>query len=175
MKSFRGTPSLFTDTEPLKRQAHLEVKDITLKFGGVTALSKIDISVRNGELISLIGPNGSGKTSLLNCISGHYKPQKGKITLNGKEITHLSPHQSAVMGIGRTYQTFELFGEMTVLSNMLLARHVHLKYNVAEALLFSESVKAEEARQRQVVEEPHRFSGYADHPRRTGPQSSHGH
>jgi len=153
MKAFRGNPSLFTSTDSEKRQAHLEVKDLTLKFGGITALSKIDISVQSGELISLIGPNGSGKTSLLNCISGHYKPQKGRIDLNGEEITHLSPHQLAAIGIGRTYQTFELFGEMTVLSNMMLARHVHLKYNAAEALLFSKKVQTEEARQRQVVEE----------------------
>ena len=153
MKAFRGDPSLFASTDPEKRQAHLEVKDLTLKFGGITALSKIDLSVQSGELVSLIGPNGSGKTSLLNCISGHYKPQKGKITLNGEEITHLSPQQAACMGIGRTYQTFELFGEMTVLSNMMLARHVYLKYNVAEALLFSERVQTQEAHQRQVVEE----------------------
>lgn len=153
MKAFRGTPSLFISTESEKRQAHLEVKDLTLKFGGIAALSKIDISVQSGELIGLIGPNGSGKTSLLNCISGHYRPQKGEITLNGEEITHLSPHQLAAMGIGRTYQTFELFGEMTVLSNMMLARHFHLKYNMAEALLFSKGVQTEEARQRQMVEE----------------------
>ncbi len=153
MKAFRGAPSLFASTAPENRQAHLEVKDLTLEFGGITALSKIDISVQSGELISLIGPNGAGKTSLLNCISGHYTPQRGKITLNGEEITHLSPHQLAAMGIGRTYQSFELFGEMTVLSNLMMARHAHLKYNVAEALLFSENVRTEEARQRQVVEE----------------------
>ena len=153
MKAFRGTLSLFASTDPQKRRAHLEVKDLTLKFGGITALSKIDISVQNGELVSLIGPNGAGKTSLLNCISGYYKPQEGNIFLNGEEITHLSPHHLAGIGIGRTYQTLELFPEMTVLSNMMLARHVHFKYNAGEACIFNKSVQAEEVRHREIVEE----------------------
>ncbi len=153
MKAFRGDPGLFASTDPEKRQAHLEVKDLTLKFGGITALSKIDFHVKSGELVSLIGPNGAGKTSLLDCLSGHLKPQRGKITLNGEAITHLLPHELAAIGIGRTYQTIELFEEMTVLSNMMLARHIHLKYNVVNAFLFSKGVKAEEAHQRKLVEE----------------------
>jgi len=153
MKAFRGDPSLFASTDTEKRQAHLEVKDLTLKFGGITALSKIDLSVKSGELVSLLGPNGAGKTSFLNCISGYYRPQSGRITLNGEDITHLPPHQRAASGIGRTYQTLELFGDMTVLTNMMLARQTSLQYNVAEAFLFSKSVKAKEARQRQLVEE----------------------
>ncbi len=159
MKAFRGNPGLFASADPQKRQAHLEVKDLTLKFGGITALSKIDMAVQSGELISLIGPNGAGKTSLLNCISGHYKPERGKITFNGEEITRLLPHQPAAIGIGRTYQTLELFEEMTVLSNLMLARHIHLEYNVAEAFLFSKGVKAKEACQRQLVEELIDFLG----------------
>ena len=153
MKAFRGAPSLFASTDPKTRRADLEINDLTLKFGGITALSKIDISVQNGELVSLIGPNGAGKTSLLNCISGNYKPQEGSIALNGEEITHLSPHQLAERGIGRTYQTLELFPEMTVLSNMMLARHVHFKYHCGAACLFSKSMRAEEVRQREIVEE----------------------
>ena len=153
MKAFPGDPSLFTSTDPKKRRALLEVKDLTLKCGGITALSKIVLSVQDGELVSLIGPNGAGKTSLLNCISGYYKPQEGTISLNGAEITHLPPHQLAGIGIGRTYQTLELFPEMTVLSNMMLARHIHFKYNVGEACLFSKSVLAEEVRHREIVEE----------------------
>jgi len=153
MKAFRGDPSLFASTDPENRQARLKVKDLTLKFGGITALNKINFAVENGEMVSLIGPNGAGKTSLLNCLSGYFKPESGKITLNGEVITHLLPHELAAIGIGRTYQTFELFEDMTVLSNMLLARHAQLKYNVAKAFLFSKGVKAEEARQRQLVEE----------------------
>ena len=153
MKAFRGDPSLFASADPEKRQANLEVEDLTLKFGGITALSKINFSVQSGELISLMGPNGAGKTSFLDCLSGVHVPQSGKITLNGEDITDLSPHKMAASGIGRTYQTFELFGEMTVLANMMLARHVHLKYSVADAFFFSRAVKREEARQRQLVEE----------------------
>ncbi len=153
MKAFRGDPDLFASTDPEKRQAHLEVEDLTLRFGGITALSKIDLSVQSGELISLIGPNGAGKTSFLDCLSGVHRPQSGKITLNGEDITHLSPHGVTASGIGRTYQTFELFGDMTVLANMMLARHIHLKYNVAKAFLFRKDVKAQEARQRQLVEQ----------------------
>ncbi len=153
MKAFRGAPSLFASTDPETRRADLEINDLTLKFGGITALSRIDISVQNGELVSLIGPNGAGKTSLLNCISGNYKPQKGSIALNGEEITHLSPHRRTKIGIGRTYQTLELFPEMTVLTNMMLARHVHFKYHVGTACLFSKNMQAEEVRQREIVEE----------------------
>ncbi len=153
MKAFRGDPSLFASNDLEKRQAHLEVKDLTLKFGGITALNKINFSVQNGELVSLIGPNGAGKTSFLDCLSGRFLPQKGNITLNGEEITHLLPHELAAMGIGRTYQTFELFDEMTVLNNIMLGRQVQFKYNVAEAFLFSKGVRTEEARQRQLVEE----------------------
>jgi len=92
MKAFRGEPSIFISARPEERRAELEVKDLTLKFGGITALSKINISVRDGELISIIGPNGAGKTSLLNCITGYYKPQEGQIFFNGKDVTHLSTH-----------------------------------------------------------------------------------
>jgi branched-chain amino acid transport system ATP-binding protein len=153
MKAFRGDPILFASTAPEKPRTHLEVKDLTLRLGGITALSKIDLSVQSGELVSLIGPNGAGKTSLLDCLCGVHRPQSGKITLNGEDITHLPPHRVAASGIGRTYKTFELFGEMTVLANMMLARHVHLKYNVAKAFLFAKDVKAEEAHQRQLVEQ----------------------
>ncbi len=153
MKAFRGEPSLFASFDPEKRQAHLEIKNLTLRFGGIAALSKLDFAVQNGELVSLIGPNGAGKTSLLNCISGDYRPESGKIVLNGKEITDLLPHQCVAAGIGRTFQTSELFDEMTVLGNLMLARHAHMKYNMAEAFLFTRATREEEARQRQVVEE----------------------
>ena len=153
MKAFRGKPSIYTSTRPEERRAELEVKDLTLKFGGVTALNKINLSVNNGELISIIGPNGAGKTSLLNCITGHYKTQEGQISFNGKDITHISTHHLAKIGIGRTYQNIELFPNMTVLSNMMLARHSHYKYNVGQASFFLKSVRNEEALHREILEE----------------------
>jgi len=153
MKAFRGEPSIFISARPEERRAELEVKDLTLNFGGITALNKINLSVRNGELISVIGPNGAGKTSLLNCVTGYYKPQEGQIFFNGKNVTHLSTHHLTKIGIGRTYQNIELFPGMTVLSNMLLARHLHCKYNVGKAALFLKSVQEEEVGHREVLEE----------------------
>jgi len=153
MKAFRGEPSIFISARPEERRAELEVTDLTLKFGGITALSKINLSVRNGELISIIGPNGAGKTSLLNCVTGYYKPQEGQIFFNGKNVTHLSTHHLTKIGIGRTYQNIELFPGMTVLSNMLLARHLHCKYSVGKASLFLKSVRKEEVHQREILEE----------------------
>lgn len=153
MKAFRGEPSIFASARPEDRRAELEVKSLKLKFGGITALNNIDLTVRTGELIAVIGPNGAGKTSLLNCITGYYKPQVGQILFNGEDVTHYSTHQLTKIGIGRTYQNIELFPGMTVLSNMLLARHVHCKYNVGSASIFSKSVRNEEIRHRKILEE----------------------
>ncbi len=153
MKAFRGEPSIFASARPEEKQAELEVKKLTLRFGGITALNKINLSVHTGELVAIIGPNGAGKTSLLNCITGYYKPQEGQIFFNGEEITHFRTHHLTEIGIGRTYQNIELFPGMTVLSNMLLARHVHCNYSVGRASLFLKSVRSEEVRHREVLEE----------------------
>jgi branched-chain amino acid transport system ATP-binding protein len=153
MKAFRGEPSIFTSVRPDARRAELEVNSLTLQFGGITALNKIDLRVHTGELVAVIGPNGAGKTSLLNCITGYYKPQEGEIFFNGEEITHLSTHHLTKLGIGRTYQNIELFPGMTVLSNMLLARHIHCDYGVGRASIFSRSVQREEIRHRRILEE----------------------
>lgn len=153
MKAFRGEPSCFASAGPEDRQAELEVKQLTLQFGGITALNKIDLQVNSGELLAIIGPNGAGKTSLLNCITGYYKPQEGQIFFNGREITKQSTHHLTRLGIGRTYQNIELFPGMTVLSNMLLARHVHCRYGVGRASVFKKSVRSEEVRHRRVLEE----------------------
>jgi branched-chain amino acid transport system ATP-binding protein len=153
MKAFRGEPSIFASARPEDRRAELEVKSLKLKFGGITALNNINLTVRTGELVAIIGPNGAGKTSLLNCITGYYKPQEGQIFFNGEDVTHHSTHHLTRIGIGRTYQNIELFPGMTVLSNMLLARHVHCKYNVGLASIFSKSVRNEEIRHREILEE----------------------
>jgi len=153
MKAFRGEPGIFASARPEERRAELEVKELTLKFGGITALNSVDLSVRTGELVAVIGPNGAGKTSLLNCITGYYKPQEGQILFNGKEITKLSTHHLTQIGIGRTYQNIELFPGISVLSNMMLARHVHCNYNVGKASLYLKSVRDEEVHHRKVLEE----------------------
>ncbi len=153
MKSFRSQPSIFASAQPVDRRAELEVKKIFLNFGGVMALHDVDLTVRTGELISVIGPNGAGKTSLLNCITGYYHPQKGEILFNGEDITGHHPHQITKKGIGRTYQNIELFPGITVLANMLLARHLYCDYGIGKAALFSSSVRKKEVYHRQILEE----------------------
>lgn len=153
MRAFRGQPGIFSPAKMEKRQAELEVKNLSLNFGGLKALNEIDLSVHTGELMAVIGPNGAGKTSLLNCITGFYRAQSGRILFNGKNITSLSTHELTGIGIGRTFQNIELFPGMTVLSNMLLARHVHCNYSLGLASLFSPSVRREEVRHHQILEE----------------------
>src|ERR1700675_2821952 len=104
-------------------------------FGGVRAVEDISISVRGGEIVSIIGPNGAGKTSLLNMISGFYKPDSGRILLEGREITHRKPSEGAALGIARTFQNIALFSGLTVLDNLMLGRHVRMR-----AGLFSSAV-----------------------------------
>ena len=153
MKAFRGQPDIFKAISGDGKRADLEVTNLTLSFGGVMALNDIDFEVKTGELFAIIGPNGAGKTSLLNCLTGFYRPQAGKVMFNGKDITNLPTHKLISSGVGRTFQNIELFPGMTVLSNMLLARHIHCNYGLGRALLFTRSVRREEVRQRAVVEE----------------------
>ena len=153
MKAFRGQPSIYASTQPADHRADLEVKKIFLNFGGVMALHNVDLTVHTGELVSVIGPNGAGKTSLMNCITGYYHPQKGEILFNGEDVKGRHPHEITKKGIGRTYQNIELFPGMTVLANMLLARHLYCDYSIGKAALFSSSVQKQEVRHRQVLEE----------------------
>jgi branched-chain amino acid transport system ATP-binding protein len=153
MKAFRGQPTIFAAAQPDDRRAELVVADLCLNFGGLVALQNINLNVKTGELLAVIGPNGAGKTSLLNCMTGYYRPQIGQIIFNGEAITSLHPHEITRRGIGRTFQNIELFPGASVIANMLLARHMHCKYNVGLAALFWPSVKREEVRHRRIVEE----------------------
>ncbi|MEN6376046.1 MAG: ABC transporter ATP-binding protein [Smithella sp.] len=153
MKAFRGRLSIVNDRQEEDKKAELTIKDLRLSFGGVIAVKDVDLNVHTGELMSIIGPNGAGKTSLLNCITGFYHPQKGRIIFNGRDITNLHTHELVSVGIGRTFQNIELFPGMTVLANMTLARHIHCHYSFFNSCLFSPSVKKEEIRHRQVLEE----------------------
>lgn len=153
MRSFRGQPSIFSLSKMNKRRSELDVKDLCLNFGGIKALSHINLTVHTGELLAIIGPNGAGKTSFLNCITGFYRAQKGQILFNGEDITNLPTHELTKLGIGRTFQNIELFPGMTVLQNMLLARHIHCNYNLSLASFFSPSVRREEIRHYQILEE----------------------
>lgn len=153
MKAFRSRPSIMMNRREENKKAELEIQNLRLSFGGVVAVKAVDLQVHTGELMAIIGPNGAGKTSLLNCITGFYRPQQGKIVFNGKDITHLHTHELVGVGIGRTFQNIELFPGMTVLANMTLARHIHCRYSFIKSVLFSKSVRDEEIRHRQVLEE----------------------
>ena len=135
------------------RQAELEVTGLSLAFGGIQAVKDVSLSVHTGELVAVIGPNGAGKTSLLNCITGFYKATSGDIVFNGRSITNLHTHKLTSLGIGRTFQNIELFPGMTVLQNMLLARHTRSSYNFGLACLYSPSVKREEVGHHEILEE----------------------
>ena len=105
----------------------LDVRMVSKRFGGVRAVEDVSIAVRRGAIASIIGPNGAGKTSLLNMISGFYRPDGGSITFEGIDTTRFRPAEIAALGIARTFQNIALFGGMTVLDNIMLGRHVHMK------------------------------------------------
>ncbi|MBU2549990.1 MAG: ABC transporter ATP-binding protein [Proteobacteria bacterium] len=107
--------------------ALLEIQDVSLSFGGIKALSDVSLSIEAGELYAVIGPNGAGKTSLLNCISGFYKPDQGRVLFEGRDVIRLRPDQISQLGVARTFQNVELFANMNVIDNMLLGRHHHYK------------------------------------------------
>ena len=107
----------------------LALKNITIQFGGIKALSDVSFEVENNSLFSIIGPNGAGKTTLLNVISGRYKPISGEIYYKGKNLNQLHPNKRASLGIGRTFQNLALFNHMTVLENIFVGRHHLLKNN----------------------------------------------
>ncbi|MCA1794545.1 MAG: ABC transporter ATP-binding protein [Desulfotignum sp.] len=133
--------------------AHLRVSDVTLSFGGLKALSHVDMAIEPGLITSIIGPNGAGKTSMLNCISGFYHPTKGEILYKDKDLSHASPHQVSTMGIARAFQNLELFSGLSVLDNLLLARHQNLTYSFLQAAIFVGKASRIEAENRAAVED----------------------
>jgi branched-chain amino acid transport system ATP-binding protein len=131
----------------------LGVDGVSLRFGGVTAIENVSLAVRRGELRSIIGPNGAGKTSLLNVISGFYAPDGGTIRLGGTEITRLRPSRIAALGVARTFQNIALFRGLTVLDNIMLGRHVHMRSGVFGSILYWGLAQKEEIAHRARVEE----------------------
>ncbi len=130
----------------------LQVEDIHLAFGGVRALSGVSLEVRAREIFSLIGPNGAGKTVLLNCINGLYHPQQGRIRFEGKDLAGLKPHQRAALGISRTFQKIELFTGMSVLDNIRLGRHLHMRTGLFTGALYVGPAAREEIEHREFIE-----------------------
>src|SRR5438874_3893873 len=138
--------------------ALLEIANLSLRFGGVTALQGVGFSVAPGELAAIIGPNGAGKTSLLNCISGLYRPQVGEIVCHRgdgrtRNLVKTKPGNIARLGVARTFQNIELFRHMTVLENLMLGRHVHMRHRLAASFLYYGPAQRQEIRERELVEE----------------------
>jgi branched-chain amino acid transport system ATP-binding protein len=132
----------------------LEVSGVSLRFGGIRALSDVSFAVRPGELYSIIGPNGAGKTSMLNCISGRYTPSDGAIRFKGADIARVRTSRRAALGIGRTFQNLALFGHMSVLDNIMVGRHHLLRNNfVTGALYWLSGARTEELAHRREVEQ----------------------
>ncbi|RJQ65642.1 MAG: ABC transporter ATP-binding protein [Desulfobacteraceae bacterium] len=131
----------------------LSVSEVTLTFGGLHALSDVSLTIQAGLITSIIGPNGAGKTSLLNCISGFYHPTRGSILFGDRSLTHASPHQVSHWGIARAFQNIELFKGLTVLDNLMLARHRSLQYNFLQAVIYMGRASRAEAVNRAFVEE----------------------
>ena len=131
----------------------LEVRELTRHFGGIKALDGVDFRLGRGEIVGIIGPNGSGKTTLFNVITGIYRPDRGAVSLEGEEITGLRPDEIARRGIARTFQNIRLFRELTVVDNVRIAHHPHVRYGAAAALLRTGAFYREERRSREQVEE----------------------
>ena len=131
----------------------LEVEDITLRFGGVTAINGVSFHVNDGELFSIIGPNGAGKTSIFNTLSQVYRPQEGDIRWQGKSIQGERPDKIAGMGIARTFQNIELFANMTVIDNLLTGRHVRMNSSWAAGALWLGKARKEEMEHRRKCED----------------------
>jgi branched-chain amino acid transport system ATP-binding protein len=134
---------------------HFRVENLTISFGGLTAVNRVSFAVEQNSIFSIIGPNGSGKTTIFNLISGIYRPNEGGILLDGENLVGLTPDRIARKGIARTFQNIELFGKATVMDNLMLGRHIHMKTGVfSGAFLWGKSAPAarEEIKHREFVE-----------------------
>ncbi len=140
----------------------LETKGLCKNFGGLHAISNLDFRLRQGEMRGLIGPNGSGKSTFFNLISSVYPPTSGSIFFGGQDITWLAPHKIAGLGVARTFQLLRNFNEMTVLDNLRVGQHMHVKYSLLQAVLGSRKVAFEENRIREEMMELLTFIGLAD-------------
>ncbi len=154
----RGFTHHLNSTQLAPGDVQLEIENVTLSFGGVTALLNVSLSLYQSEILAIIGPNGAGKTSLLNCISGLYHPQKGSLvyhTGDGRQhdITRLRPYQIAHLGIARSFQNIELFRHMSVLNNLMAGAHIHMHTGLLSSLLYWGPAEREQIEFRRFVED----------------------
>ena len=131
----------------------LEIKNVSIRFGGLSALEDVGIDVKKGEIHALIGPNGAGKTTVFNCISRFYSPDRGDILLKGHSILGYPAHKIANIGVGRTFQNIELFEQMTVIDNILLGYHLYACSNLFQSMLFTRKIRQKEIKIRRMAED----------------------
>jgi branched-chain amino acid transport system ATP-binding protein len=139
--------------EPRQRGPLLEARDVTLRFGGVTALQDVTFDVNDNELFAIIGPNGAGKTSIFNCLNGVYHPQEGTIRFEGTNLVGLRPSATANLGIARTFQNLGLFVNLNAIDNLMLGRHHLMKTGFLAGAIWWGRAKREEIENRRRVEE----------------------
>ena len=144
-------------------QLKFRIDRLSLSFGGVNALSDVSMDVRENEILAVIGPNGAGKTALLNCISGFYKPQKGEIFYDGREITRMRPDKVAKLGIARTFQNIELYTGLSTQDNIMASRHVLMKQNFITGALYFGWAQKEEIAASPDRRRDYRLSGNSAH------------
>lgn len=137
----------------------LDTHQVVKRFGGLTAVNKMDFKLNKGEIVSIIGPNGAGKTTFFNTLTGIYKPEEGKIEFDGHSLVGLRPDQIAARGIARTFQNIRLFGNMSVIENILVGMHVHLKQHPVQAIFRSKKFQDEEREAELEAERLMRFVG----------------
>jgi branched-chain amino acid transport system ATP-binding protein len=135
------------------KKVTLRIDELWLSFGGVIALNRVSIDVRDNEILAIIGPNGAGKTALLNCINGFYKPQEGEIYYKGQKITRMRPDKLAKLSIARTFQNIELYTGLSTQDNLMAARHVLMRQNFVTSALYFGWTLQEEIKHRRTVEE----------------------
>ena len=139
--------------ETAARPVMLAARDVRMAFGGVVALNDVTVEVHDDELLAVIGPNGAGKTSLMNCLSGFYRPQRGSIEFQGRDVTGHAVHEIARSGVARTFQGTHIFSGMTVIENIMVGRHIHMRSSVLQSFAYFPWAQREETRQREIVEE----------------------
>lgn len=130
------------------RPTELEVKEISLSFGGLAVLQNVNVSADKGTIVGVVGPNGAGKTCLLNCLTGAYRPDRGEMAYRGRRLNGMRPSEIAQIGIARTFQGVQMVPGLSVLENVLLGRHVRYSHNLFEALLYVGWGRRAEMRQR---------------------------
>jgi branched-chain amino acid transport system ATP-binding protein len=155
-------------------QTLLKIRDVSKRFGGLQALNGVGITIERGQIYGLIGPNGAGKTTFFNVITGLYQPDTGSFELDGKPYSPSAPHEVAKAGIARTFQNIRLFGEMTVLENVMVGCHVRTKQNVFGAVFRHKAARDEEAAIRAKSQQLLDFVGIGQFAKRTARHLSYG-